>query len=835
MPLALQFITPDEKSTIIPVSYTNNQVIEYSTVNLFTRYLQDIVDGIPVDTSEQQIIIGATGQDLLFDDTQRESEADFIKMDSIVLPASMFVLALYLRNLRLMVIPVLSTGTSLLVSFMIMWIVASYIVVASFAPSVMVSIIIAMSIDYSLFLLTRFREEIIRGAPNVVAVRHMTRYAGHVVLLSGSTLTITFLGLIFFPLNILQSIGIACAIALVISLIVNLTLTPALLLTFPVFFSNFRLVPRRMQRWFRNLFGIKHSHRSKSRSASFLSHHDLVAPLINNENDRHDNQHHVNRLNGHNNTNGNKIDETSDDLIVRDTAVPIHGNANSPHHHHAHHSDYVLPPSDTLYPDDSDQDTPTKQAAVDKRALMRSRMASVVDDLEQKALHDQNSSWWFRTALITTTTKYSVITVLVVIGVIMSVAWKVVDFQTTPDSILVFPDDSRALAVFRQMTQWFPPGTIDPYNIIMTTPDNNGVMTEEFFTAQQVLADRLVDTGLVMNTSIASIAYMHGVKIDYILAKSVLDNPDDPSPAAVTYRTLFNAFVNDNRTAALMIAITSIDPNGYGTTQWIDHVRDILQDSQDHDIQLYQYYLAGGATYNLDIMRSINRGVPVLIGITATVLLLIVGFIFKSILVPIRQLFTIGLSICFVYGLSAFVFQDLNYKNAHAIYWMELVMTFSLLVGLGLDYDVFLFSRVMEYRKLGYTNRASITKAIYKTGPIITAAGLIMALAFGGLMLSSTIVMVQFGFMLCFAVLLDTFIVRTLLVPALLHLSGNLNWWPAVYPPGIYDADHFQYEEIDLEYHQLAMQASASPSPEPESNASNGLPHISVNDRIQNV
>jgi len=203
-----------------------------------------------------------------------------------------------------------------------------------------------------------------------------------------------------------------------------------------------------------------------------------------------------------------------------------------------------------------------------------------------------------------------------------------------------------------------------------------------------------------------------------------------------------------------------------------------------------------------------------LVGLTAMVLFIIVGFIFQSVLVPLRQVFTIGLSICFVYGLSAFVFQDLNVKNAHAIYWMELVMTFSILVGLGLDYDVFLFSRVMEYRKLGYTNRASITKAIYRTGPIITAAGLIMAVAFGGLMLSRTIVMIQFGFMLCFAVLLDTFIVRTLLVPALLHLAGEWNWWPNVLPAGIYDASHFGYEEIEQDFaNHLQQSPSASPEP----------------------
>jgi uncharacterized membrane protein YdfJ with MMPL/SSD domain len=79
---------------------------------------------------------------------------------------------------------------------------------------------------------------------------------------------------------------------------------------------------------------------------------------------------------------------------------------------------------------------------------------------------------------------------------------------------------------------------------------------------------------------------------------------------------------------------------------------------------------------------------------------------------------------------------------------------------LGLDYDVFLFSRVAEYRKMGYTDRAAILKGVYKTGGIITAAGIIMAIAFTGPTMSNQLVLNEFGFMLCVAVLVDTFVVR---------------------------------------------------------------------------
>jgi len=126
-------------------------------------------------------------------------------------------------------------------------------------------------------------------------------------------------------------------------------------------------------------------------------------------------------------------------------------------------------------------------------------------------------------------------------------------------------------------------------------------------------------------------------------------------------------------------------------------------------------------------------------------------------------------------------------QQYNSIYWLIPVMCFSILVGLGLDYDIFLFSRVVEYRKLGYNDRAAIVKGLYRTGGIITAAGVIMFIAFAGLMLSEEMVLNQYGFMLSFAVLADTFVVRTLVVPAIMSLAGPVNWWPGAMPPATKD------------------------------------------------
>jgi RND superfamily putative drug exporter len=84
---------------------------------------------------------------------------------------------------------------------------------------------------------------------------------------------------------------------------------------------------------------------------------------------------------------------------------------------------------------------------------------------------------------------------------------------------------------------------------------------------------------------------------------------------------------------------------------------------------------------------------------------------------------------------------------------------------------VFIF--VFACRKNGYSNRAAVVVAVGRTGGVISAAGIIMAISFGGLMLSNIVVLNQFGFLLSCAVMFDTFVIRTCLVPAVLFIAGD--------------------------------------------------------------
>lgn len=176
---------------------------------------------------------------------------------------------------------------------------------------------------------------------------------------------------------------------------------------------------------------------------------------------------------------------------------------------------------------------------------------------------------------------------------------------------------------------------------------------------------------------------------------------------------------------------------------------------------------------------------------TVAVVFVIVGIAFRSLLVPLRAVFTISLTLGGVYGAAAAVYQYgvLDFlgwpalQSMGALFWIPPVLSFSIMVGLGLDYDIFLLTRIIEFRKHRLSDRASVLMGLTRTGRIITAAGGIMAVAFFGLLFSKVALLNQMSFFLVFAVLLDTLVVRTMLVPAIMVLLRKANWWPSRMPP----------------------------------------------------
>ncbi len=192
---------------------------------------------------------------------------------------------------------------------------------------------------------------------------------------------------------------------------------------------------------------------------------------------------------------------------------------------------------------------------------------------------------------------------------------------------------------------------------------------------------------------------------------------------------------------------------------------------RDHGVEVY----VGGetaATYEMN--ELVNRNFTYRIIPVAVVLILVVLYLLlRSASVASSLLLAIGTSISWALAALVVVFQYVGGKD---VYWMTPIMLLTTLLGLGMDYGIFLVTRVKEELGRGSNKDEAIVKAVETTGLVITACGLIMAAAFGSLMLSNFAMLQEMGFAFTAAVLLDTFLVRPLFLPSLLRL---LRWKPA--------------------------------------------------------
>jgi RND superfamily putative drug exporter len=178
--------------------------------------------------------------------------------------------------------------------------------------------------------------------------------------------------------------------------------------------------------------------------------------------------------------------------------------------------------------------------------------------------------------------------------------------------------------------------------------------------------------------------------------------------------------------------------------------------------------------HDVDIASRHDRNL--IIPIVLVIIAIILALLLRSILAAAVLLATVILSFAATLGASAFVFNHVfNFPGADTSFPL---FTFIFLVALGIDYNIFLMTRVREEAlKLG--TREGTIKGVTVTGGVITSAGIVLAATFTVLGVLPLVALAEIAFAVAFGVLLDTLVVRSLLVPALVHIIGKRIWWPA--------------------------------------------------------
>lgn len=261
-------------------------------------------------------------------------------------------------------------------------------------------------------------------------------------------------------------------------------------------------------------------------------------------------------------------------------------------------------------------------------------------------------------------------------------------------------------------------------------------------------------------------------------------------------------------------AVISLTPrSGPSTTATKDLVTDIRQRSDALDAEVGADILVTGATAtNIDVSEQMGSALVPYLAVIVVLAFLLLAIAFRSVLVPLTAVGGFLLTIGAAFGATVLVFQEgfaaglIGVEQTAPIISLLPILIIGILFGLAMDYQVFLVSRMREEHVHGAGPTESVTRGFSHSARVVTAAALIMGAVFSGFILEDDAIVKSIGFALAFGILVDAFVVRMTLIPALMALLGERAWWLPRWLDRI-------LPRVDIEGEQLTKQL---PTPERE-------------------
>ena len=333
--------------------------------------------------------------------------------------------------------------------------------------------------------------------------------------------------------------------------------------------------------------------------------------------------------------------------------------------------------------------------------------------------------------------------------------------------VTTLPADTASHQAYDLMAQaGFPPGEGTPVEIVV-----DGTITPEVKQAiDQLQAD------------MASMTFEHDGATAPLFAPATVETAPSGDLALVS-AALFADFQNEASTQAVRTLRQQTIPDDFGQL----------------DVRVL---VGGGAAFVVDFLDDARQAQPIVFAWVLGLSFLVLLLVFRSLVIPATSILMNLLSVGAAYGILVLVFQNGEsqdplfgiFTQVDAIEpWMPL-MLFAVLFGLSMDYQIFLLSRIKEAYERTHDTTQAVSHGLRTTGAIITGAALIMVAVFFGFALGDLAMLQQMGVGLAVAVLLDAFVVRTVLVPSTMRILGRWNWY---FPKFLEFLPHVTFEAGD--------------------------------------
>ncbi|HET8628203.1 MAG TPA: MMPL family transporter [Thermomicrobiales bacterium] len=342
----------------------------------------------------------------------------------------------------------------------------------------------------------------------------------------------------------------------------------------------------------------------------------------------------------------------------------------------------------------------------------------------------------------------------------------------------VLPSSVESAKGVQVLDNAFGAPRLSPIQIVIESGQQNGVWKPEFLDSLTQLTDKVKADPRVqgVNSLVTLVPNLTPEQARQLTPQTFTSDPAKAG-AAAQYVNLQGA----NDTAVINVLVKTDEYNN-------DH-QNLVRDLRDTvisgipQLRAYTVLVGGNSASFIDLQHSVYSRFPLVIAVTMLLTFLMLMMFFQSLALPLKAILMNLASIAATYGVLVMIFQYgwghrlINLEPLGKINVVTPVILFVVLLGLSTDYEVFMLSRVKEYYHETGHNEEAVAAGLESTARVITAAGLILIGTFGSFALADVVVIKEFGIGLAAGVLIDSTIVRVIMVPATMRLMGKGNWW----------------------------------------------------------
>eukprot|EP00697_Spironema_sp_BW2_P006967 gnl/Spiro4/21157_TR10328_c0_g1_i1.p1 gnl/Spiro4/21157_TR10328_c0_g1~~gnl/Spiro4/21157_TR10328_c0_g1_i1.p1 ORF type:complete len:929 (+),score=286.37 gnl/Spiro4/21157_TR10328_c0_g1_i1:105-2891(+) len=717
--------------------------------------------------------------------------SDLTLIDAISLPIAFLLLGICIGTVRALLVPLVVLPVSLCFAFSGAYFLTLCITVTAIAPEMISAICVALAFDYSLFLLSRFYEEVeleldqlqllspsefVRTIDQLDAqqkaniIRRTLVSCMKNIVVSGVTIALAFIGISFINVTFIRSIALGACISAVAAVTVAVFFTPALML---LIFRCIALDRRTASTWTACL-------QSKCpclRSCCCCCSGEQIATVA-------------------------AVDENAAFIPSSPPPQPQLQATLKTHTTAAATLTTTAVSQANKQPDQQSDDQqkgssnrsslsvtePISPVGGGERPSFASDSFSPSSSCSAPAGAGPGSLYYYRLSSFAFRHPYITISVVLLLSapLIVMVAFIRSDFSVYSE----VPYTLQETMDFQTVMSTFGPQVAEAY-VVVVQAATASVLDCAFIDALNGVIAGNITTSLGLSlANITAFTVWNNQLIDCATVNTLLLQ-------STLYQYLYAQTVSSDSVTTVINAAVAVDPYGGNplcttTLNRLDTLAESLGGATPHNPLFRFVGYNGPSGDSWSVMLQVMQQFPTLVGIVLSAISLVVALFYRSVYNAVRMIFSMALSVLVALGVGVIVFENNDWlhpvwaglDHVEAFMWLVLVLAVPLMCSLALDYDLFLVARVIELRsESASTTEEAVCVAVQRTGSVITYAGLIMAVAVGSLTFARTMLLAQLGLVILIAVLYDTLITRPILVPALMALlPERAVWWPRSMP-----------------------------------------------------